>query len=244
MEKRLNNIEIAIEVLKKSNREMHVNEIAEKAIIDKLVTDFSVTEFSKKLSASLSLNVKRSSPIGRVKNSKGGNKRGFYKLKRVATKELPPPIPEPQQIEDSGFIGKAGEFAVMSELLFRGFNASFMVVDKGVDVIAANDKGKYFHIQVKTANYKSDVFTIGIRRKSFEINHSGHTFYIFVLRQNLNCDFLIMPNNQVANYVALGVIKGVETLSVRINYDKKTKKYTLNGTQDVTIFVNRFGQIC
>jgi len=244
METKLNNIEIAIVILRNSKKEMHVNEIAEKAVAQGMVSGFSVEEFAKKLSTSLSLNVKRNSPIARVKNRQGGNKRGVYRLKKQVQKELTHPVPEPEQIEDTGFVGKAGEYAVMSELLFRGFNASLMSVDKGIDVVAANDQGKYFHIQVKTANLKSGVFNIGIKRKSFELHHSGQTFYIFVLRQQMRCDFLVMPNSQIANYVALGIIKGADTLSIRISYDLKSKKYSMNGGQDATVFVNRFGQIC
>lgn len=35
----------------------------------------------------------------------------------------------------------------------------------------------------------------------------------------------------------------VDTLSVRITYDPKIRKNSLN-TQDISIFVNRFRQIC
>lgn len=244
MQSKMNNIEIAIAVLEATKKELHVSEIAKRAIASGLVDSFSVDDFTKKLSQSLSLCVKRSSPIARVKNAAGGNKRGVYRLKRVVSKVPESSIPEPEQIEDSGFIGRGGEYAVMAELLFRGFNVSLMTVDKGIDVVAANEQGKYFHLQVKTANAKEGTYQFSIRRKSFDSNHAGHTFYIFVLRRDSKCDFVIMPSSQIANFIALGVIKGVETLSIRINYDGKVRKYSLNSGHDITIFANRFGQIC
>lgn len=241
----MNNVEIAKVVLESASTELHVDEIAKRAITGGLVTGFTPEEFSKKLSSAISLSVKRtSSPFARVKNAKGGNKRGIYRLKKTRQSTPEPTIPEPPPSDATGFIGRGGEYAVMSELLFRGFNVSLMSVDTGVDIVAANDKDKYFHIQVKTANTKGGVCQFGIKRKSFDANHSSQTFYVFVLRKESRCDFVVMPNSQIANFVTLGVIKGQDTLAIRINYDSKTRKYSLNNTQDISIFVNRFGQIC
>lgn len=241
----MNNLEIAKTILEAANTELHVDEIAKRAITGGLVTGFTPEEFSKKISSAVSLSVKKStSPFARVKNAKGGNKRGIYRLKKTKHVTPEPTIPEPPPSEGTGFIGRGGEYAVMSELLFRGFNVSLMSVDTGVDVVAANDKGKYFHIQVKTANAKAAVCQFNIKRKSFEANHSSQTFYVFVLRKESRCDFVVMPNSQVASFVTLGVIKGQDTLSVRITYDSRTRKYSLNNNQDISIFVNRFGQIC
>ncbi len=241
----MNNVEIAKTVLEAANTELHVDEIARRAITGGLITGFSPEDFSKKLSSAISLSVKRSSsPFARVKNANGGNKRGTYRLKKTRQKTPEPTIPEPPPSDGTGFIGRGGEYAVMSELLFRGFNVSLMSVDKGVDIVAANDKDKYFHIQVKTANTKDGICQFGIKRKSFDANHSSQTFYVFVLRKESRCDFVVMPNSQIANFVTLGVIKGQDTLSVRIAYDSRTRRHTLNGGQDISIFVNRFGQIC
>lgn len=52
-------------------------------------------------------------------------------------------------LQRTDFEGRAGECAVMSELIFRGYNANMMMVDEGVDVIAVRDNIYYF-IQVKT----------------------------------------------------------------------------------------------
>ena len=241
----MNNLEVARIILETANTELHVDEIAQRAISGGLVQGSTTDALSKKLSATLSLSVKRpTTPFAKIKNKTGGFKRGVYRLKKTRAGTPEPTIPEPPPIEDTGFVGRGGEYAVMSELLFRGFNVSLMSVDKGIDIVAANDKDKYFHLQVKTANAKNGLYQFNIKRKSFDANHSSQTFYVFVLRKESRCDFVVMPNTQVANCVTLGVSKGQDTLSVRITYDSKTRKYSLNNNQDISIFVNRFGQIC
>jgi hypothetical protein len=131
----------------------------------------------------------------------------------------------------------------MSELLFRNFNVSLMTVDKGIDLVAANEAGKYFHIQVKTANIKEGVFSFGVKRKAFDANNSSQTFYVFVLHGQNKNDYLIIPNSILSNCIAMDVIRGIDTYSLRVSYNSKNRKYTLNSKQDVTIHINRFGQI-
>lgn len=47
--------------------------------------------------------------------------------------------PKETQAIDKMFEGAAGETAVISELLFREFNANRMMVDKGIDIVATKD---------------------------------------------------------------------------------------------------------
>ena len=94
---------------------------------------------------------------------------------------------------DGGFTGKGGEYLVCAELLFRGFNASIMSVDRGIDIIAIKNK-RLFRIQVKTANLnKSKAFGFDIGKTSFERHDAGDIFYVFVLRCADKTDFLILP---------------------------------------------------
>ena len=82
------------------------------------------------------------------------------------------------QIE-SGYTGKGGEHIVCSKLLFRGFNASIMSVDVGLDIVAIKDK-EVFGIQVKTSNLnKFNTYLFDIRKASFERHSSNNIFYIF-----------------------------------------------------------------
>ncbi len=243
----MNILELSKKVLELTRKEMHVNELAEQILKIDPTIGFEKSILVQKLSSALSANIKTKNPLfSKVKNKQGGERRGIYRLKRIRQIDSTLlPFSEPNQSSDTGFIGKAGEYAVMSELLCKGFNVSLMTVDKGVDVIAANEEGKYFHIQVKTSTKNSEgVYTFSIKRKSFEANSSSQTFYIFAMRKDDKWDFIIMPNSQIASFIALDVIRGVDTLSIRVIYESKTRKYNLNGKQDITIFANRFGQIC
>src|SRR3989344_8302855 len=96
---------------------------------------------------------------------------------------------EEKIVIEAGFIGKGGEHLVCSELLFRGFNASIMSVDIGVDISAIKDN-KFFGIQVKTARKNSfDTYSFHIRKKSFDRFNQGNIFYILVLRDGLKNSF-------------------------------------------------------
>ncbi|HBU11046.1 MAG: hypothetical protein US57_C0001G0036 [Candidatus Moranbacteria bacterium GW2011_GWC2_37_73] len=116
-------------------------------------------------------------------------------------------IEEDEETEDekikieSGYTGKAGEHLVCSELLFRGFNASIMSVDVGMDIIATKDN-RLFSIQVKTSNLnKFDTYVFDVRKVSFERHDSGNIFYIFVLHGENKNDFLILPYHEMEKKV-------------------------------------------
>jgi PD-(D/E)XK endonuclease len=50
------------------------------------------------------------------------------------------------------YLGKAGQFAVMSHFLMRGWNVAVPEVDVGDDLLVVEDKkGIFFRVQVKTA---------------------------------------------------------------------------------------------
>lgn len=83
----------------------------------------------------------------------------------------------------TGQIGKGGEFAVVSELLFRGFNANIMTVDDGVDICATKEKdGKFFLIQVKTTSCNDDTFLVNIDKNSYSRYNVSNMYYIVVVR--------------------------------------------------------------
>ena len=100
---------------------------------------------------------------------------------------------EERLVVESGFTGKGGEHLVCSELLFRGFNASIMSVDVGMDIVAVKG-AQLFGIQVKTSNLnRFDAYVFDIRKVSFERHNSGSVFYIFVLHGEKQSHFLILP---------------------------------------------------
>ena len=101
----------------------------------------------------------------------------------------------------SGYIGKAGEHLVCSELLFRGFNASIMSVDTGVDIVATKEN-RLYGIQVKTARLnKFKYYNFDIRKVSFERNNAGTIYYIFVLYSEKKTNYLILPFFEIEKLV-------------------------------------------
>lgn len=80
------------------------------------------------------------------------------------------------------YLGKAGELAVLSELIFRGYNASLMNVDEGIDITASKNSDFYF-IQVKTTYFKEGHLQLNIRNNNFvNANLNAKIFYIIVFR--------------------------------------------------------------
>ena len=239
-------IEQIKEVMSDHRGAAHVDEIA-KMIVDRFPNiHVNIDKLPNKISAILSSNARKigaKSSFAKVKNKSGGFKRGLYRLKR---KPIVTPQPTTPPKITSQYTGKAGEAAVISELLFYGFNASAMAVDDGIDVIAEKNN-KVFHIQVKTSNpSEAEAFGFSIKKSSFVAKHSSQTFYIFVLRKHdasryFN-DYLILPSSQVKQLTAVEIIRDGQSLSIRIQKDTQGR-YILNAKQDVTISVNTFSQI-
>jgi hypothetical protein len=239
-------IEQITEVMSDYTGAAHVNDIA-KMVVDRFPNiQIKPDQLPDKISAALSADARKvgtKSSFSKVKNKSGGFKRGMYRLKK---KPVVTPKPTLTPILSTQYIGKAGEAAVMSELLFYGFNASAMAVDDGIDIIASKNN-KYFHIQVKTSN-PSDNWTFGfsIKKNSFVAKDSFQTFYVFLLRGCDNCryynDYLILPSSQVRQLIAVGIINDGQIFSLRIQRDTRGR-YILNAKQDVTISVNTFSQL-
>lgn len=242
----MNLIEQIKEVMSEHRGAAHVDEIA-KMLVDRFPNiHINIDNLPDKISAVLSTDTRKSgtkSSFSKIKNKSGGFKRGLYRLKRKPVVTPQPTIPPKVT---SQYTGKAGETAVISELLFYGFNASGMAVDDGIDVIAGKDN-KFFHIQVKTANpSESGAFGFSIKKSSFTAKHSSQTFYIFVLREHDSSryfnDYLILPSHQIQQLTTAGIIRDGQSLSVRLQKDPRGR-YMLNAKHDVTISINTFSQI-
>jgi hypothetical protein len=146
---------------------------------------------------------------------------------------------------ESGYTGKGGEHLVCSELLFRGFNASIMSVDVGVDISAIKDN-QFFGIQVKTSNINSfGVYNFHIRRTSFEKHNKGNVFYIFVLKGSDFNEFLILPASEIELKVKEKAIYTVNSqtgyaLSIRI---KDETEIMLGNGHKMNKFLNNWNLI-
>jgi len=225
-------------------KQLHVNEIAELAKNKNKNMGMTADELSRKLQSSLAANLKlktQKSIFAKVEGKKGVFKRGWYRLKQdrspsPASYIIPPEV-------SSLFTGKAGEYAVMGELLFWGHNVSMMSVDNGIDIVASKFN-KYFNIQVKTAAEQPDrKFSFSIKKSSFETHNNSQMFYVFVLRRKLLNEMIIFPSSHLKILSDAGLIMGKDSHSISIQIDSTNKKYTLNNSEDVKLFVGNFGII-
>lgn len=235
-------LEVAREIMRECKGPMHVNDIADQAVATARNLGMPAEVFAGKLSRALSAHVNTKKPVFlRVKDpKKGTNKKGVYRLKREIQQAIATRIDVP--LTDKQFLGKGGEYAVMSELLFWEYNVSLMTVDYGIDVIAQKD-GKFFNIQVKTASEQDDrKFMYSIKNSSFGANDNSSTFYIFVMRKKMSCVFAIIPSSQIYGLKTSGQVRGKASLSINITADEKWKTFNLNGT-NVTPCINNFGLI-
>ena len=238
-------LEVVKEILKPAGlKGMHVDDIAAAAVSTNRNMGLSLEDFSKKIAAALASNLKLKSQkpsFARVPGAKKGQtKRGWYRVK-IERQTVPTDAIEPPETEKA-YLGKAGELAVMSELLFWGYNASAMLVDSGIDLVASKG-GKYFHLQVKTSTENDGKYYFTIKNSSFQNNHNSSTFYVFVLRGKLSCEYVIIPSSYMQALITGGKISAGTSMAVSITVDDKRRKYTLNGSVDVGIYVGNFGGI-
>src|SRR3989344_4130368 len=131
----------AIEILRKAKTPLHYNEITKQALESGILeTEGANPERTMNAVITVDINTKaEGSDFVRAE-------RGVFALNQNKK--------EVKIVIEGGYIGKGGEHLVCSELLFRGFNASIMSVDVGVDISAIKDN-KFFGIQVKTARKNS-----------------------------------------------------------------------------------------
>lgn len=240
----------AIEILQKEKAPLHYKDITQKALDEGILeTDGATPEAS--MNAQLSVDIKNkgeASDFIRVSP-------GIFNLnpdRKEPEKKNSKKIAEKEKEEDeriqiaSSFTGKAGEHLVCSELLFRGFNASIMSVDTGMDITATNEHNKLFSIQVKTANLnKFNTYVFDVRVVSFEREYSGNTFYIFVLRGEEKTHFLILPQYEMEKKMHEKAILKIEShkrYRVTIKF-REGKIYLGNLNHEVGYYLNNWGII-
>jgi hypothetical protein len=236
----------ALQILTEVNRPLHYKEITrlalEKGILEtegatpdasmnsQLVTDINKkgkgSDFRRTAPATYELN-----PDKEVIEPK--------KHKKVLEEEAA----EEEKISiETGFVGKAGEHLVCSELLFKGYNASIMSVDSGMDIIATKNN-KLFSIQVKTANANAfDTYNFDVRKVSFEKDYAGNTFYVFILKGKTQTQFLIIPLHEMEKKVAEKAIIYVQSYKkYRVKIDIREGKIFLgNRNHEMNYYLNNW----
>lgn len=235
------------EVFFEVNKPLHVDEISLKMVEMYPNTKEDLNTLPRKISSVLSKEVKKksASKFSKPKNKRGGYKRGFYRLKQNRKKQEKVFFREQPKVTTQ-YTGRAGEHAVLSELLFWGFNASLMAVDDGIDVVASKNNS-YFHIQIKTSNGNENTnYAFNIFLAKFEEKDASSTFYIFVLRRmkmkSYINEFLVLPSSDIKRMIDNKIINRTKKLSLRIKVEGENK-YILNGKEAVSRCLNNFSSI-
>ena len=243
-------ISIAIPILERNKKDgYHIKQLAEIMIDEHPNIKISIDELAEIINQKLYVDSKKKSGarFARVKNLKTGSfKRGVYRLKQV--KKTPrPPIAISPKAENIGtqFTGAGGEHAVLSELLFRGFNAGIMTVDEGIDIVASKNNN-YHHIQVKTSYDNGTGFTFTIKNKAFDKNSGSSDFYIFLCRIDKKShfinEFIVLPSFAIQFYIDNETLKP-NASSIHIGLKIDGNKFILAGKEDVTAYLNAFHKI-
>lgn len=133
------------------------------------------------------------------------------------------------ELQSKDFTGKAGECAVMSELLFRGYNVNRMMVDGGIDLVGFHD-GSYYFYQVKTVSLNNGVINASIPIDSFERNkgYSSQMRYVIVARYKDSNGveknhFFIFSQDDIEREMHNRCIKrGTQYISIKIRFHERT----------------------
>lgn len=185
----------AYEILSDANMPLHYRDITRLALEKGILETIGATPEAS-LNAQLSVDIKQNGKNSLFIRTAPGQ----YFINQNVEKPKIDKAKEEEDIEEvekivieTGYTGKGGEHLVCSELLFRGFNASIMSVDVGMDIIATKDN-QLFSIQVKTANInRFQQYLFDVRKVSFERHSSGNIYYVFVLHEENKNNYLILP---------------------------------------------------
>ena len=217
------------DVLRRNPKGMHVNEISQ--IISENLA-LAASEVLKKVQNICAADAKKkSSDITRVLNPKTNKPRkGWYRfvVRKGNVVKIDPttplaaaPINMPVASKMSTtFEGKAGECAVMSELLWRGYNVNTFLVDDGVDVVASKNN-MFYLLQVKTTQLgANNRVSIALNEARFESFIGFNICYVIVVRSRVNnIDanlFFIFNNKDIARFINQKRIKKPNGNSINV----------------------------
>ena len=190
--------------------------------------------------------LEKAGEVKRVKNPKGhSNKLTFYKFIKPKVHKTPILTSADNETSDTNNKGCAGEYAVMSELLFLNFDVNLMSVDRGKDIIAHKD-GEYYFVQVKTTNLNKDgQATWYIPKATLNSFFSDNRMrYVLVARclaygkqQNR---YFCFTNSEISTFKTQGFItSSKEKITVKVKYEDHIP-FLLgkNSKQDLSLWEN------
>ena len=165
-------IEAIRPILGQHQNGMHVNDIVQALVGCGLVATEDEKEKHKIQSIVSIKSKKKDDPFVHVINKKTRKAiKGMYTLRRVITKVPNPTVKNilPSQAPDgvsTTYTGTGGEYLIMSELLFQGYNVNKMTVDDGEDIIATKND-KFYFLQIKTSYLDANLcasFSVKLKR--------------------------------------------------------------------------------
>ncbi len=239
----MNRLEMCLNIFSEMKKQLHIKQVAE-ILIARYPLHFQnddVETLAQRIGQTIRNHIqstKSKAKLTKVPNGRGGYLSGVYRVKQKRKKIIPEKLPQ----ISTGYTGKAGEYGLLSELLFRGYNASIMTVDEGIDVIASNEN-KYFHIQVKTSNINQcGKFQFTIQSNSYKANNASTTFYVLITRRFISglwrSDYIVLQSSDIARFIATEIIKDGKQYPLAIRYE--SGKCILNKNTDITYYLNNF----
>jgi len=141
------------------------------------------------------------------------------------------------------YIGRAGQLAVMSEFLLRGWNVALPEVDVGDDVFVVKDEGgDLFRIQVKTATSKPSgggyTAQFAVSLSQLKTLRTPDLTYVFTVRHGPNWGpYLIVSREALLQQHELHRMGSAskEKLILRFVYEGDRVRC---GARDLSEFVN------
>lgn len=262
---------IIVDILKDKDAKsgLHVSMIANKLLLLGNIGEMDLEKVTKRVNAICNAEArKQSGLIVKVINPKTKRpKLGVYKVKRfkddTVIKEVPDPAvlisavgtsakvsltTQDRPVSLNLFVGKAGECAVMSELLFRGYNVNSMLVDDGVDIVASKNN-MFYLIQVKTSNLEDKgVIRFSIRTERFETFMGYNIRYILVARcvlSNIETNmYFIFNNSDIQRFISEKlVLQTTNGLNIKIRFDSLEKTpflYHDGKESNIGFYMNNF----
>lgn len=144
------------------------------------------------------------------------------------------------------YMGRAGEYAVMSELMYRGYNATRMSIDNGIDIVAVKNN-IYYYIQVKTTTIKEGKIYAQIGVDRFNEYIGAQLRYIIVARYcengiERNMFFMFTSQDIQRGIFSRYIKQGENVVSIKIRFDEHTGEPMLYDEKENNILwnMNRF----
>ena len=160
-----------------------------------------------------------------------------YKLRQAKVKAPQNRQKPDTDTDDTNYIGKAGEFAVLAELIARGYNANNMAIDEGIDIVASKDN-VFYYIQVKTTYVDTGGrVCIHIPVVNYKRVESNNAIYIIALRECIGSfRYFIFHQYEIEAHIINGYIERTEAnINIKIAYDEITNQpFLYNGKNRTT----------